>query len=278
VAHALRTLPIPVEPDPRPFVKWVGGKRQLIPEILKVLPERFGTYHEPFVGGGALFFHLRPFHAVLSDSNARLVRTYLGVRNRADAVIRHLGELPHDRDFFLDYRRREIDAEPDAAVAAWFIYLNRTAFNGLYRVNRRNVFNVPFGAYTKPRICDADNLHACQWALRGAQLCHEDFTAVLGRARPGDLVYFDPPYVPLSPTSSFTSYTAGGFGLAEQVRLRDVARALKRRGVHVVLSNSSAPLVWELYADGFELTPVAAARNVNCRGDRRGPVMELLIH
>ncbi len=262
---------------PRPFLKWVGGKRQLVPALLTHAPARFGRYHEPFLGGGALFFHLLPARAVLTDTNERLVRTWKGVRDSVEAVIGLLSVYPHDRAFFERLRATPIDGATDAEVAAWFIYLNRTGFNGLYRVNRRNLFNVPFGSYTNPTICDASTLRAASAALAGTELHVEDFGGVLERAEPGDFVYFDPPYVPLSATSSFTGYTANGFGMAEQIRLRDTAARLKARGVHVVLSNSSAPAVHELYGKGFQATPVAAARNINCDGARRGPVTELIL-
>ncbi len=264
-------------PRPRPFLKWVGGKRQLLPALAPHVPVRFGRYHEPFLGGGALFFHLRPGRAVLSDTNTRLIRTWRGVRDAVEDVIGHLSAWPHDRAFFQELRAAPIDERTDAEVAAWFIYLNRTGFNGLYRVNRKNVFNVPFGAYANPTICDAELLRAASIALADTELHVEDFGAVLDRAERGDFVYFDPPYVPLSATSSFTSYTADGFGMAEQARLRDTARALKERGVHVLLSNSSAPAVHELYEDGFTRTPVAATRAINCDASKRGAVMELIL-
>jgi DNA adenine methylase len=263
--------------EPHPFVKWVGGKRQLLDRISPYLPDEYGAYHEPFVGGGALYFHLSPEQAFLSDVNHRLVRTYRALKHDVGQVIARLRQHPHDRDYFLAMRQMDIDRCDDVEVAAWFIYLNRTAYNGLYRVNRHDRFNVPFGAYKNPHICDEENLLACSQVLQGAELGVEDFTAVLKRARKGDLVYFDPPYVPLSATSSFTSYTAGGFGPAEQEKLRDVARTLKRRGVHVLLSNSSACLVRSLYADGFQLHEVGASRSVNCKGSGRGRVVELLI-
>jgi DNA adenine methylase len=162
-------------------------------------------------------------------------------------------------------------------VAAWLIFLNRVGFNGLYRVNSRNQFNVPFGRYANPTICDETNLRLCSAALAGAEIGCEDFAAVLDRARPGDLVYFDPPYLPLSATSAFTSYTSGGFGLADHQRLRDVALTLKRRGVFVLLSNSSAGAVRELYGPPFACTEVPVTRSVNSDATKRGAVTELLI-
>ncbi len=266
-------------PVPRPFLKWVGGKGHLVPQLKRRVPRRFdGTYHEPFVGGGALFFALRPERAHLSDNNLRLVRTYRAIRDDAERVIAQLRELPHDKELFLQLRREPIDDSPDdATVAAWMLYLNKTAFNGLYRVNSRNVYNVPFGRYTNPLICDERNLRACHQVLQGVEIHHEPFFSVLDRAEPGDFVYFDPPYIPLSATSNFTSYTEGGFGDADQIRLRDVARELKDRGVKVLLSNSSADRVRELYRPGFRKVAVAVPRRVNSKAEGRGAVDELLI-
>ncbi|MDP9151928.1 MAG: DNA adenine methylase [Myxococcota bacterium] len=261
----------------RPFLKWAGGKRQLLPTLLQNAPANPRRYFEPFVGGGALFFALRPKEAVLADANGRLIRAYKGVRDSVDAVIRLLRSYPHEREFFYRFREKDVDEGTDAEVAAWFVYLNRTAFNGLYRVNRANGFNVPFGRYANPTLCDEPTLRACAAALAGADLRAEDFEAVVDDAREGDFVYFDPPYVPLSTTSSFTSYTSGGFGEAEQARLRDTARRLKERGVRVLLSNSSAPLVRRLYAQGFSITEVSATRLVNSKASGRGAVVELLI-
>ncbi len=267
---------VPVQ-APRPFLKWAGGKRQLLPALLRHVPGRYGTYFEPFLGGGALYFALQPRGAVLADTNLRLIRTYRGVRDDVEGVIERLRTYPHDAEFFYAMRERDIDAAGDAEVGAWFIYLNRIAYNGLYRVNRRNRFNVPFGRYANPTICDADNLRACAAALAGVDLRPGDFDQALRDARRDDFVYFDPPYVPLSPTASFTSYTSQGFGPDEQVRLRDRARRLKESGVHVLLSNSSTDFVRELYGDGFHLEEVAATRLVNSRSSRRGPIPELVM-
>lgn len=266
----------PSAPEARPFLKWAGGKRQLLHEILPRLPEKFGTFHEPFAGGGALFFALRPTRAVLSDRNERLIRTYRGVKDNVEEVIDTLKTWRNNKRFFLKMRRRAIDMESDAQVAAWMIFLNKTGFNGLYRVNSRNLFNVPYGDNKKARLCNEDNLRACALALARADLRCENFDAVLERAKPRDVVYFDPPYVPLSVTSYFTAYTSHGFGVDEQVRLRDVALKLRRRGVFVLLSNSSAPAVRDLYSQ-FTCVPVAASRMVNSDPKGRGRVTELLI-
>jgi len=261
----------------KPFLKWAGGKRQLMPQLKRYIPEGFNEYFEPFLGGGALFFELRPQKAVLADVNQRLIRTYKGVRDSVDEVIRRLKEYPHDPAFFYRLRQADIDAGTDAEVAAWFIYLNRTGFNGLYRVNRVNRFNVPFGRYTNPTICDEPNLRACSRALANTDLLVTDFENATAKAKVEDFVYLDPPYVPLSTTSSFTSYTSGGFGAPEHERLRDVARDLKKRQVSVLLSNSSSPFVRSLYSEGFQVREVAATRRVNSKVSGRGAIAELLI-
>lgn len=268
--------PEPVPPEARPFLKWAGGKRQLLHKILPRLPKEFGTFHEPFAGGGALFFALRPRTAVLSDRNERLIRAYRGIKYNVEEVIEILKTCRNNKRFFLKMRRRPIDEESDAHVAAWLIFLNKTGFNGLYRVNSRNQFNVPYGANKKARLCDEENLRACALALARADLRWENFDAVLERAKPHDVVYFDPPYVPLSVTSYFTAYTSHGFGAEDQKRLRDVALELRKREVFVMLSNSSAPAVRALYSE-FTCLRVAASRMVNSDPKGRGRVTELLI-
>jgi DNA adenine methylase len=275
---------LPREESAQPFVKWAGGKRQLLPELQRRVPPVFSRYHEPFVGGGALFFALRAerpaLKATLTDVNRRLIRTYLGIQKHVEDVIRLLSDYKskHDEAFFYAMRDRDIDAGTDVEVAAWFIYLNKTGFNGLYRVNRSNVFNVPFGRYVNPGICNDRVLRVCSRALRGAVIEVAAFESVEERAQEGDFVYFDPPYMPLSATSSFTSYTSGGFGAEQQTRLCDVALALKNRGVHVLLSNSAAPFIKELYErKGFRVEPVRATRQINSKASDRGAIAEFVI-
>ncbi len=262
---------------PRPFLRWAGGKSQLLKYLLPLVPNFNGTYHEPFVGGGALYFALKPDHAILSDCNERLVRSYRGLRDHTDEVIRRLRNCPYNKSFFLQQRKRKIDKQSDLEVAVWLIYLNRTGFNGLYRVNRRNEFNVPFGRHTRPLICDETNLRACSVELQRARLINDRFETVERRAQHGDFVYFDPPYEPLSLTSSFTSYTSTGFTLEDQRMLRDIAFRLKSRGVHIMISNSSAESIQQLYEKHFEIHEVPAMRKINCRRDRRGQVTEYII-
>jgi DNA adenine methylase len=245
--------------------------------LLSSVPARRARYFEPFVGGGALFFELRPRSAILADINHRLIRTYRAVRDDVDGVIRLLRGYPNDAAFFNSMRDVDIDSRTDVEVAAWFIYLNRTGFNGLYRVNRSGQFNVPFGWYNRPTICDERTLRDCSTALTTARLIVGDFQHVVAGAKRADFVYFDPPYIPISRTASFTSYAANGFGHNDHIRLRDVALSLKRRGVSVLLSNSSSPVARKLYAHGFEAIEVSARRSVNCDGGGRGPVTELVV-
>jgi DNA adenine methylase len=281
--------PVFEQPPAKPFLKWVGGKRQLLDEIEKRLPDRYsGRYFEPFLGGGAVFFHLMnsprlaPKKAFLADTNERLIRAYAGVRNGVKAVLKLLRgyEKKNNQKFFYELRSAGIDAsDDDAEVAAWLIYLNRTGYNGLYRVNSKNEFNVPFGRYTKPLIYDPETLNRCSKALQVATISVADFEAATAGARKGDLVYFDPPYVPVSATSSFASYTKGGFGLDDQKRLRDLALLLKSKDVHVLLSNSSTEDVWKLYGSKpFRVQEVQATRLVNSKASRRGAVTEVLIY
>ena len=270
-------LPMPTAARATPFVKWVGGKRQILLSLLPHVPSSFGNYFEPFIGGGALFFHLAPRRAILSDSNERLIRAYRGVKKNVEKVIALLASYPYTKKFYLELRAREIDPADDEEVAAWLIYLNKTGYNGLYRVNSRNIFNVPYGKHEKPNICDARTLQLCAAALRGVTLKHADFEQTTKDAILGDFVYFDPPYVPRSISSRFTSYTASGFGPEQQKRLRDVALSLKRRGVHVLLSNSATPMIEDLYSQHFKLVPVLAKRRVNRHGAGRGAVREYLI-
>jgi DNA adenine methylase len=271
------------DPAPRPFLKWVGGKRQLLPELLRAVASagRFRRYHEPFVGGGALFFALAgrgllPARCYLADANPNLIDTYRAVRDEVDAVIAilHRHRRRHSEAYF--YRVRAERPSSLAERAARIIYLNRTCYNGLYRENRRGQFNAPFGRYQNPTICDEENLRAASATLAHAELAVQDFAAVLRQARRGDLVYFDPPYHPLSTTARFTAYSRGGFGVDAQQRLAEVFAQLVRRGVKVILSNSMTDFTRGLYA-GYPTREVLAARMVNSRADRRGKVSEALI-
>lgn len=266
-----------------PFMKWPGGKRALLPAILPLVPCEIATYYEPFVGGGAVFFALaaecRFRHAVIGDANLRLVRSYTAVRDNIDSVIVKLGihAAAHCKDYFYEQRAIDIDAGTDAEVAAWMIYLNRTCFNGLYRVNRSGKFNVPFGDYKSPTICDPDRLRACSEALAGVEIVHGDFRETLPRNLVvSDFVYLDSPYVPISKTSNFTAYTGAKFGPADQDRLADRLRVLGARNIPALLSNADCPETRLLYA-GLPIETVTARRNINSAAMKRGPVGELLV-
>jgi DNA adenine methylase len=269
---------------PRPFLKWVGGKGQLLPQLLAKVDDAapFERYHEPFVGGGALFFELYREgrlgrkHSYLSDSNKNLVIAYAGVHDDVEGVIDRLKMhgAKHDHDYYYDVRANVPTDTIDQA--ARLIYLNKTCFNGLYRENSKGLFNVPLGRYKNPMICDEPNLRAVSEALKRTRIKHQPFDAVFDLAEPGDLVYFDPPYVPLSNTANFTSYAKGGFGEDEQRRLAEVYAALAADGVHVMLSNSMTPLVRKLYKK-FAVEKVLAKRMVNSRADKRGKVAEALV-
>jgi DNA adenine methylase len=267
-------------PPPTPFLKWAGGKRQLLPRILERVPPRARTYFEPFLGGGAVFFALagaRRFErAVLGDANRELILCYEALRDDVEGVIRALRRHRYDR--LLYYRVRALDPArlAPAARAARLIYLNRCGYNGLYRVNRSGVYNVPFGRYVNPVICDVDKLRAASRALEGVKLVSQDFERTLRAARPGDFVYLDPPYVPLSPTSSFTAYARTPFDAAEQRRLAATLRALGARGVPALLSNSDCPETRDLYEPALAET-VPVRRAINSVGSARGSVGELLV-
>jgi DNA adenine methylase len=261
---------------PRPFLKWAGGKGQLLEQYAPLFPRRYQRYHEPFLGGGAVFFRLRPTRATLADGNAELIDCYCAIRGDLRGVLEALRPHVYDKEHFYAVRALDPAGLPLAERAARTIFLNRTCFNGLYRVNSKGRFNVPFGRYDNPTIADVPNLRACAVALRRVRLECAPFASVLERARRGDFVYFDPPYHPVSKTACFTAYGAGGFGAEDQRELARVYAELDRRGVLVMLSNSGAPLVRELY-DGFRLVEVRASRAINSKAAKRGAVRELVV-
>ena len=272
-----------------PFVKIAGGKRKLLPLLREHVPGGFyrphfettATYFEPFVGGGALFFDLEYPRCVLGDTCTPLMTAYQTIRDSVAAVITHLSALSglNDKESYYAIRERNFDVGEPAERAAEFLYANHVCFNGLFRVNKSGRFNVPFGDNPKATICDEDNLRAVSRRLQDVELRQVDFADTTTDARRGDFAYFDPPYAPVSATSNFTGYSSGGFTDKDQERLRDLALDLKARGVHVVLSNSSAPLVRDLYADPAQFTihEVRAARSINSKGSKRGDVTELII-
>ncbi len=277
-----RAVPKTSVTEPSPIVKWVGGKTRVLSQLAPLLPEGVALMRhvEPFVGGGALFFAQRPARALLADVNPQLIATYEAVRDDVEGVIDRLKQLSaaHGPERYYHVRHRYNHAKRLASSerAAMFIYLNKTCFNGLHRVNRRGEFNVPAGRYTNPRILDAELLRAASRELERAELRCDGFESLISYAKPGDFIYFDPPYAPASRTANFTAYAQDGFGLDEQVRLRDVFRELDRRRCKLMLSNSDVPVIRELYAQ-FNLDVVAAPRAVNCDATKRGLVREVVV-
>ena len=270
----------------KPVLKWAGGKRQLLEPILsfvdRAFPGQIEKYYEPFAGGAAVFFALvasKKFErARLSDMNADLIRVYQALRDDADSVIKELYkllELGHSEEVYYKVRARRPTKQ--AARAARLIYLNRTGYNGLYRVNRSGEFNVPFGRYKKPRIIDEPRLLAAATALQGVELEVEDFEQSCKPDKRGDFVYFDPPYMPVSKTANFAAYHSKAFTLAEHERLAKTFARLNKRGVSTLLSNSDTPETRELYTP-FQTTTVQATRAINSNGTGRGKVSELLVH
>jgi DNA adenine methylase len=293
----------------RPFLKWAGGKRQLLPHLRRFYPEEFRAYFEPFLGSGAVFFDLwsggrlngRPVR--LTDVNADLIGCYLQIRDRVDDVLTELQRLARGHASGGSSHYYEVrDARFNPARAAWrvqggradgytpelaamLIYLNRTGYNGLFRQNARGEMNVPAGDYVNPRIVDRDLLHAVSTVLNEptVEIAEAPFDSLLDRAARGDFVYFDPPYAPLSATARFQSYTAAGFDASDQAHLQRVAVTLASRGVHVLLSNSVAPSIVALYEDpsarqaGLRVWRVPARRAINSRATLRGPIEELLV-
>ena len=275
-----------IKSKPKPFIKWVGGKRQLLRQFRELglyPPEDFNpmtsTYYEPFVGGGAVFFDLLPKNAELSDLNKELVATYNVIKNNIDELIESLQKHIYDKEHYLEVRAIKAEDLSDIETASRFIFLNHTGFNGLYRVNKSGQFNVPFGRYNNPVICDEKNLRQVSVTLQDVSIIHQDYKKVLETAKSGDFIYLDPPYYPINATSSFTSYTAEGFLEKEQTELRDTVVRLHERGCFVMLSNSDTPLINELYSglDGITINKITAGRAINSKGSGRGKITEVLV-
>ena len=287
-SNLLEEAKIIIEEKPKPFVKWVGGKRQLLKQFRSMglyPPEGFdinsGAYFEPFVGGGAVFFDLLPEKSYLSDLNSDLITTYNAVKNNVDDLIRALKLFKYEKEFFLQVRAINPKRLLDIDIAARFIYLNRTCFNGMYRVNSKGEFNVPFGKYSNPLICDEQNLRRVSKALKNVEVRCQDYKYVLDFAKKNDFIYFDPPYYPENATSSFTSYTKESFLDKEQKELRDTYLKLHKRGCFVMLSNSNTPFINKIYAEieryRIKINKVKAGRAINSNSSKRGKISELLV-
>ena len=265
-----------------PVLKWVGGKRQLLPELRRRMPKLFTRYYEPFIGGGALFFARQPTMAILNDSNWELINVYEQIRDSLDELVRELEQLQNNQETY--YRVRQMDREPDFETlprvkrAARILYLNKTCYNGLFRVNSHGEFNSPFGYYKNPNIVNKPVLAAVSTFLANRNLVFRcgDYAESLKGIRKGAFVYFDPPYDQVSSSASFTGYTQSGFDKEEQERLAEVCKALNRKGVKFMLSNADTKRIRKLYSD-FTIETVQARRNVNSDGNKRGEVSEVIV-
>jgi DNA adenine methylase len=263
---------------PKPFVKWVGGKRAIIKNLLEKLPNKINNYYEPFVGGGALFFKI--YNSVngkcyLSDLNINLILSYITIQNQPEELIKQLEihQYKHNKDYYYDIRNMQSISDP-ILNSARFIYLLKTCFNGLYRVNKNNQFNTPIGNYKNPNICDTKNIMLVSKALTNVNIKYQDFTKI--QPKKGDFVYFDPPYHPIT-KQSFVQYVSNGFTDQDQVCLKNFALKLSQDGVNVMISNSNSDFINEIYKTDFNIHKIKAPRVVNCKADKRSPVFETLI-
>lgn len=266
----------------RPFLKWAGGKRQLLPEIRRFVPKKFNTYFEPFVGAGAVLLDLQPKRAVVNDINYELINAYRVIKTDVEALIADLGKHKNEKEYY--YQLRDLDRSDEYSSlsfikrASRIIFLNKTCFNGLFRVNSQGQFNVPFGDYSNPKIVNDIVLRAVHQYLTSNDITilNEDFETAVIPATKNDFVYFDPPYDPVSDTSSFTGYNLDGFNRDNQVRLKQVFDHLSNRGCKVLLSNSATPFVRELYSK-YKTITISANRAINSDALKRGKVDEILV-
>ena len=268
----------------QPFTKWTGGKRQLLPIIKSLMPDNYNNYFEPFIGGGALFFDLSPDKAVINDFNNELINCYQQIKKYPQKLIELLAKHQENnsKEYYLELRSADrdnrIDKMTNVERAARIMYMLRVDFNGLYRVNSKNQSNVPYGRYKNPKIVDSDLILSISQYLNSnnIKILTGDFEKAVQDVVAGDFVYFDPPYIPLSETSAFTSYTHEGFTYEDQVRLRDCFKKLDEKGAFVMLSNSSSPLVEELYKD-FNIHKVEANRTNGAKTSSRGKISEIIV-
>ncbi|MDO9536477.1 MAG: DNA adenine methylase [Bacillota bacterium] len=268
-----------------PVVKWVGGKRQIINLITKYVPKKFSTYYEPFVGGGAVLFELQPKKAVVNDINAELINIYEVIRDRVEELIGDLKQHRNEADYFYDIREKDRDKNEYSGwtpvqKALRIIYLNKTCYNGLFRVNKAGEFNAPFGYYVNPNIVNEITLRAVSIYFNKAKISFycKDFEEVLKGARKGSFVYLDPPYDPVSATSSFTGYDKGGFGKDEQIRLKKTCDKLNKQGIKFLLSNSATDFIQDLYLNKeYKIEVIQAKRVINSQADKRGEIDEVLV-
>jgi DNA adenine methylase len=266
----------------RPVLKWAGGKRRLIKEIVNLFPRDYvkRAYHEPFFGGGALFFHIEPIRGSINDVNERLMNFYTVLRDNPKKLINAASQYVYDKNEYYKLRKRFNEGPlPDVEDASILLYLNKTGFNGLYRVNRKGKYNVPFGRYKNPKIVDDERILEASKILSNVDITCERFVSVKKQAKSGDIVYFDPPYLPVSETSDFTAYSCNNFGYGDHVLLKETCLELSDRNVFFIQSNSYVPLILELYSgiDEFRIEVVKMNRPINSKASKRGKVNELLI-
>ena len=267
----------------QPFLKWAGGKRQLLPEITKHIP-KFDTYYEPFVGAGAVLFELQPQKAVINDSNLELMNCYQVIKDNLDDLLTALQKHKNDEDYYyeireLDRKVKEYHKLSPVEKASRIIFLNKTCYNGLFRVNSQGQFNVPFGRYKNPNIINKSVLKAVHRYLNknDVKILNADFETAVQDTKKGDFVYFDPPYDPVSDTASFTGYDINGFDRNEQKRLKKVYDRLTEKGVKCLLSNSATEFILDLYSNYNPILIVSASRNINSVAKQRGKVSEVLV-
>lgn len=265
---------------PEPFVKWAGGKRIILDKLLERVPSKFDRYIEPFVGGGALFFALKSPISIIFDSNKELINAYQVIKTNVHELIDDLKKHENTKEYFLYLRNLdripEYNKLTNVERASRMIFLNHTCFNGLYRVNSKGEFNVPFGNYKNPSIFNEENLLKASDVLKGATVICDDFQRVLEFAKKGDFIYFDPPYLPISKTSSFTSYTKDKFDLGMHVKLKEVCDKLNKKHVKFMVSNSNAPEIINLY-DNYNIEQIFSSRFISSNGQKRGKIREILI-
>ncbi len=271
----------------QPFLKWAGGKRQLLPQLRPYFLLDYGTYYEPFVGAGAVLFDLHPENAVINDTNPELINLYHVIKDeqKIELLINDLKTHQNESDYFYHIRaldrQEEYNDTPDYKKASRFIYLNKTCFNGLYRVNSKGYFNVPFGKYKNPNYVNEKVLRAVHQYLNENHIAilNGDFEKATEHAESGDFVYFDPPYDPVSKTSSFTSYSKDNFGEEQQLQLRDTFKRLYEKGCYVLLSNSNTEFINQIYLEipGVDIIKVDANRSINSKADKRGKIKEVLV-
>ncbi len=267
----------------KPILKWVGGKRQLMKEIVKRLPNEYNDYYEPFLGGASVLLGVNPEKAHVNDINSELINVYTQVKDSKVELIELLKKHKNESEYFYDIRSLDRDNNKyqmlsNVERASRIIYLNKTCYNGLYRVNSRGELNAPFGKYKNPVICDENNINNVSKFFndKHIEFYNEDFETFLNRVNAGDFVYLDPPYDPISDSSSFTGYSAGGFSRHDQERLKEVCDQLNERGAYFLLSNSNTEFINELYGD-YYINKVDAKRNINSKGNKRGSVKEVMV-